>query len=133
MQFWQTLLKNPSGRKSMDNFAIAIEKIPKLVFSNTLENTAWDTAQLSDKSLEKKVLELKQSSDGRDFLIGCRSLIIQLMILKLIDEFQLCIHPVVAGSGLPLFEKINEMTLIKLKKTKIFGSGAVTLYYEPIN
>jgi len=44
MQFWQTLLKNPSGGKSMHNFAIAIEKIPKLVFSNTLENTAWDTA-----------------------------------------------------------------------------------------
>lgn len=133
MQFWQTLLKNPSGEKSMDNFAIAIEKIPKLVFSNTVENTEWDTAQLSDKSLEEKVLELKQSPDGRDFLVGCRSLIIQLMILKLIDEFQLCIHPVVAGSGLPLFEKINEMTLFKLKKTKIFGSGAVTLYYEPIN
>lgn len=117
----------------MDNFAIAIEKIPKLVFSNTVENTEWDTAQLSDKSLEEKVLELKQSPDGRDFLVGCRSLIIQLMILKLIDEFQLCIHPVVAGSGLPLFEKINERTLFKLKKTKIFGSGAVTLYYEPIN
>lgn len=133
MQFWQTLLKNPSGGKSMDNFAIAIEKIPKLVFSNTVENTEWDTAQLSDKSLEEKVLELKQSPDGRDFLVGCRSLIIQLMILKLIDEFQLCIHPVVAGSGLPLFEKINERTLFKLKKTKIFGSGAVTLYYEPIN
>lgn len=133
MQYWQNLLKNPSGEKSIDDFAIAIDKIPKLVFSNTLENTEWDTAQLSDKSLEEKVIELKQSPDGGDILVGCRSLIIQLMNLNLIDEFQLCIHPVVAGSGLPLFENINDKTLFKLKKTKTFGSGAVTLYYEPIN
>jgi CRISPR/Cas system-associated endonuclease/helicase Cas3 len=31
MQFWQTLLQNPSGKKSMDDFAISIDKIPKLV------------------------------------------------------------------------------------------------------
>lgn len=133
MQFWQTLLKNPSGEKSMDDFAIAIDKIPKIVFSNTLENIEWDSAELSDKSLEEKVLELKQSPDGGDILVGCRSLIIQLMNLNLLDEFQLCIHPVVAGSGLPLFENINDRTIFKLKKTKTFSSGAIILYYEPIN
>lgn len=133
MQFWQTLLKNPSGEKSMDDFAIAIDKIPKIVFSHTLKNTEWDSAELSDKSLEEKVLELKQSPDDGDILVGCRSLIIQLMNLNLIDEFQLCIHPIVAGSGLPLFENINDRTIFKLKKTKTFSSGAVTLYYEPVN
>jgi len=132
MQFWQTLLKNPSGEKSMDDFAIAIDKIPKIVFSHTLENTAWDSAQLSDKSLEEKVLELKDSPDGGDILVGCRSLIIQLMNLNLIDEFQLFIHPVIVGSGLPLFENIKDRTLLKLVKTKTFRSGAVLHYYEPV-
>ena len=37
MEYWQTLVKNPSGEKSMDDFAIAIDKIPKIVFSHTLE------------------------------------------------------------------------------------------------
>jgi dihydrofolate reductase len=37
MQFWQTLVENPSGEKSMDEFALAIDKVPKIVFSNTLE------------------------------------------------------------------------------------------------
>lgn len=32
MKFWQTLLENPSGEKSMDNFAVAIDKVPKIVF-----------------------------------------------------------------------------------------------------
>jgi dihydrofolate reductase len=132
MQFWQTLLKNPSGEKSMDDFAMAIDKIPKIVFSHTLKNTEWDSAKLSNKSLEEMVLELKQQR-GRDILVGSRSLIIQLMKLNFIDEYQLCVHPVVAGSGLPLFENINDRTILKLIKTKTFSSGAVTLYYEPTN
>ena len=86
---------------------------------------------MSDRPLEEEVLELKQQS-GKDIFVGSRSLIIQLVNLNLIDEFQLCIHPVIAGSGLPLFENINDRTLLKLIKTKTFGGGAITLYYEPI-
>jgi dihydrofolate reductase len=51
--------------------------------------------------------------------------------LNLIDEYQLCVHPVIAGSGLPLFKDLSEKITLKLVKTKVFGSGAVTLYYEP--
>lgn len=132
MQFWQTLLKNPSGEKTMDDFARAIDKIPKIVFSHTLKNVEWDSATLANRALEEEVLELKQQP-GKDILVGSRSLIIQLMKLNLIDEYQLCIHPVVAGGGLQLFEKLNDRTVLKLLKTKTFSGGAVTLYYEPTN
>jgi dihydrofolate reductase len=130
MQFWQTLLKNPSGEKSMDDFAIAIDKLPKIVFSHTLKSTEWDSAKLANNTIKEEILELKKQS-GKDILVGSRSLIIQLMKLNLIDEFQLCIHPVVEGSGLPLFENINDRTILKLIKTKTFSGGAVILYYEP--
>lgn len=135
MKYWQTLVKNPSGDKTMDEFALAMDQIPKIVFSHTLKNAEWDSAQLSDQPPEAVVLELKHSSnDGRkDIFVGSRSLIIQLMKLNLIDEYQLCIHPVVARSGLPLFENINDRTVFKLIKTKTFGGGAVVLYYEPTN
>ena len=133
MQYWQTLLKNPSGEKTMDDFAVAMDKISKIFFSRTLKNTdpiatGWGSAKLSNKSLEEMVLELKQLP-GRDILVGSRSLIIQLMKLNLIDEYQLCLHPVVAGGGLSLFENINDKILLKLMKTKIFSSGAILLYY----
>ena len=131
MQYWQTLLKNPSGEKSMDDFAIAIDKTPKIVFSQKLKNTDWDSAKLSNKPIEEEVLELKHQS-GKDIFVCSRSLIIQLMKLNLIDEYQLCVHPVIAGSGLPLFENLNQRTILQLIKTKTFSGGAVTLYYEPI-
>ena len=130
MEFWRTLLENPSEDKSMNDFAQVINKIPKIVFSRTLKNVDWKSAAIAKRDLKEEVLELKQQS-GKDILIGSRSLIIQLMKLNLINEYQLCIHPVVAGNGLPLFENINDRTILKLIKTYTFGGGAVTLYYEP--
>src|SRR6186713_2568655 len=78
MQFWQTLLKSPSDDKSMNDFAISINKIEKLVFSNTLNDTGWDTAKLANRPLEEEVLKLKQLP-GKDIFIGSRSLIVQLL------------------------------------------------------
>lgn len=130
MQYWQMLLKNPSGEKDMDDFAAAIDKIPKIVFSHTLKDTGWDSAELSNKPLEEKVIELRQQA-GKDILVGSRSLIVELTNLNLIDEYQLCIHPVIIGKGLPLFDKINDRTVFKLLKTKVFKSGAIILYYKP--
>jgi len=132
MEFWRTLLDNPSEEKSMNDFATAIDKIPKIVFSHTLKSMDWNSATIAKRDLKETVLELKQQS-GKNILVGSRSLIIQLMKLNLIDEYQLCVHPVVAGSGLPLFENINDRTILKLIKTKSFSGGAVTLYYEPTN
>lgn len=130
MQFWQELIKNPSGEKSMDDFAKSIDSIPKIVFSRTLQSTDWSSATLSDQSIEEKVLALKQQP-GKDIFVGSRSLIIQLMNLNLLDELQLCIHPVIVGNGLPLFENINDRIVLNLTKTKTFSGGGIIHYYEP--
>lgn len=131
MEFWQTIIENPSEEKSMNEFAIAIDNIPKIIFSNTLENISWKSAKLATKELEKEVLELKQQT-GKDILVGSRSLIIQLINLNLIDEFQICIYPMIEGKGLLFFDKIKNRTIFRLLKTKIFGSGAIVMYYQPI-
>lgn len=62
MQFWQILIKNPSEEKSMNDFAVAIDNIPKIVFSNMLKDTGWNSATLSNTPLEEMVLELKATS-----------------------------------------------------------------------
>ena len=130
MQFWQTLLTNPSDKKSMNDFAYSINKIEKIVFSSTLTETGWDTAKIANRPLEETVLELKQQS-GKDILIGSRSLIIQLLNRNLIDEFQICIHPMIEGKGLRLFDQIEGRIIFKLNKTKSLNSGVTIMYYEP--
>ncbi len=38
--------------------------------------------------------------------------------LNLMDEYQLCIHPVVVGKGLPLFKNISDRTIFTRLKTR---------------
>lgn len=130
MEFWRTFLENPSEEQSMNDFATAIDHIPKIVFSGTLNNVEWKSATIAERGLKETVLALRQQS-GKDIFVGSRGLIIQLIELNLIDELQLCIYPVVEGKGLPLFENISDRTIFNLVKTKTFSSGAILLYYEP--
>ncbi|MDM1047808.1 dihydrofolate reductase family protein [Sphingobacterium hotanense] len=131
MQYWQTMLLHPSDEQELNEFAKSIDKIPKIVFSQTLKKTNWETAEIATKPLVEVINELMKE-EGKDILIGSRSLIIQLMNLNLIDELQLCIHPVIAGPGISLFEDIENRTVFQLKKTKNFNNGAIILYYSPI-
>jgi dihydrofolate reductase len=87
---------------------------------------------LKKGGIREEVLELKQSGNGgKDIVVGSPGLIAALTQLNLIDEYQLCVHPVIAGDGLPLFKNINDKAILKLLKTKTFGSGTIALYYEP--
>ena len=129
MEFWPTLVKNPSGIPSMDEFAVVMDQVPKIVFSHTLKNLDWHSAHLAEGDLTDVVDKLKQQP-GKDIFIGSPSLIVQGTNLNLIDEYQLCIHPVLAGKGLPLFKNIQVAPILTLLKTKSLGSGAVVMYYE---
>src|SRR4029450_483033 len=44
--YWPTVVKNPTGNKPTDEFALAIQDISKIVFSHTLKNVGWENAQL---------------------------------------------------------------------------------------
>jgi dihydrofolate reductase len=131
--YWPSVVKNPTGNKPMDEFAVLIDNISKIVFSRTLKNVDWKNTKLKREVIKKEILELKQSRDGgsKDILVGSPSLIVAFAQLDLIDEYQLVVHPVVLGSGLPLFKNVRDRINLTLLKTKTFGCGAVALYYQP--
>jgi dihydrofolate reductase len=130
MEYWKSVVENPTGNKSMDEFAAAIDNISKIVYSRTLENVDWKNTSIAKELVKEEILELKQQ-EGRNILVGSPSLIVALAGLDLIDEYQLVVQPIVLGSGLPLFKSISARIDLKLLKTKTFGCGAITLYYEP--
>lgn len=128
MEYWKSVLKDPTGNKVTDEFAVIIDNIPKIVFSHTLKHLDWDTASLAKDGLEEELLELTQQ-EGKDILVGSPGLITSLTQVGLIDEYQICIHPVLAGNGLTLFKNLKESMFLTLLKCKTFASGAVVLYY----
>ncbi len=126
--YWPSVVKNPTGNKPMDEFAVLIDNISKIVFSRTLKNFDWQNTQLKKEVIKEDILELRRKS-GKNILVGSPSLIVALTQLELIDEYQFCVQPIVLGSGLPLFKNVRDRVNLKLFKTKTFGCGAVTLYY----
>lgn len=91
MEFWPTLVANPSGNEAMDEFAVAMDEIHKIVYSRTLEKVEWKTTELKHELIKDEIVELKQQP-GKPILVGSPSLIVQLANLGLVDEFQLAIH-----------------------------------------
>jgi dihydrofolate reductase len=131
MEYWKTVVDNPTGNKSMDDFAAAIDDVQKIVYSRTLENVDWKNTELKREIVKDEILDLKQQA-GNNIFVGSPSLIVALGKLGVIDEYQISIQPTVVGGGLPLFKNITDRIDLKLLKSKTFGCGAVTHYYEPV-
>jgi dihydrofolate reductase len=134
--YWPSVVKNPTGNNPMDDFAVLIDNISKIVFSRTLKNVdpiiiGWKNTELKKEIIKEEILELKQQA-GKNILAGSPSLIVALAQLDLIDEYQLAVQPTILGTGLPLFKNIKDRIDLKLLKTKTFGCGAVAHYYESI-
>jgi len=128
--YWPSVVKKPTGNKAMDEFSVLIDNIPKIVFSRTLKTVDWKNTKLKNEVTREEILELKQQP-GKNIVVGSPSLIVALMKLDLIDEYQLGVQPIVLGSGLSLFKNVKDRTNLRLLKTKTFNCGAVILYYEP--
>lgn len=126
--YWPLVVKNPSGNKSTDDFAVLIDNVQKIVFSRTLKSVSWKNARL-EKELTKGIIQELKEEKGKDIFAGSPGMIAALTEMDLIDEYHLCIHPLILGKGLVLFKDISRQVDLRLQKTKTFGSGAVVLYY----
>ncbi|MCE3294631.1 MAG: dihydrofolate reductase [Crocinitomicaceae bacterium] len=127
--YWPDIVKNPTGNKPTDEFAVLIDNIPKIVFSRTLEAVTWKNTTLKNEIIPEEILELRQQ-DGLPVFVGSPGLIASFTQLDLIDEYQISVHPSILGKGLQLFKNIDHKIDLKLTKTKTFACGAVCLYYE---
>ena len=128
--YWPSVVKNPTGNKPMDDFAILIDNISKIVFSRTLQNVEWKNTILKKEIIKEEIIDLKKQT-GNDIGVGSPSIIVALTQLNLIDEYQLAVQPTILGNGLPLFKNLTNTVDLTLLKTKTFGCGVVVHYYEP--
>ena len=53
--YWPSVVKNPTSNKPMDEFAVLIDNISKIVFSRTLGTVHWKNAIVKKESLKKKL------------------------------------------------------------------------------
>jgi dihydrofolate reductase len=112
-----------------ERFARTIDAAKKYVVSSTLDRVDWN-AELVRGDLGKAVQQLKRES-GKGLLTGGVTLPLALAELGLIDEYELVVHPRIAGHGPTLFAGLSKRVDLKLVSRLEFGSGAVAMRYEP--
>jgi dihydrofolate reductase len=128
MVYWDTAEKDPSNPEYVLEFARIWKTIRKIVFSKTLEHVQGN-ATLSRGNIAEEVIKLK-AQPGKDMSVGGATIASALGRLGLIDEYQLFIHPVVLGSGTPMFQASDHKIELQSIETRTFGSGVVLLRYQ---
>ena len=130
--YWPAAATNPSTSKSDLEIADKMNNLPKIVFSKTLQEVEWNNSRLVKENIAEEISKMKQQP-GKDMVIfGSGSIVSTFMQHGLIDEYRIIVNPVVLGNGKPLFKGINDKHNLKLLKTRVFSSGIVILFYEPV-
>jgi dihydrofolate reductase len=115
---WAGFWPNASGP-----FAQPMNEIPKVVVSNSLQAVDWAGTTIASGDLTDVVTRLKQEHPSGYLLAqGGVRFARSLVETGLVDEYRLVVHPVVLGSGEPLFTA--PLTIEPISVTT-FSAGAV--------
>ena len=129
---WVPVLEDPNAPQAMKALARELTAMTKIVFSERLKESAWENTEFFAGKLIDVVKKLKEGK-GKDILVmGSGTIVQQLAVEGLIDEYLFIVSPVVAGAGKPLFKNLKQQNL-KLLNTKSFDSGNVVLHYKRVN
>ncbi|WP_055535635.1 dihydrofolate reductase family protein [Streptomyces graminilatus] len=133
--FWPTADSDPGPgpdmTEAMVEFAGIWRDIPKYVFSRTLEHADWNTTIVREVVPED--IRAMKEQPGGDLAVSGAELVAEFMRHDLVDEFHLCVHPVLLGRGRPLFHESDHLTRLRLTETRTFGNGVVLLRHERVS
>ena len=104
-------------------------KLKEYVFSTTLKEVRPGALLIQGNT--KEIVEKIKNEPGKDiWLFGGASLTTSFLNLNLIDEISLAIHPIILGSGKPLFSDLKNRISLHLIDTKTYSSGLVSVSYR---
>lgn len=114
--------------KATGNVADMMNTLEKAVATRTLDEAAWNNTRLLKGDAVEAVKALKAEDGGDIFVFGSADLLASLLAAGLVDEYRLCLAPVVLGAGNPLF-KPGHRVQMRLESARPLKTGGVVLTY----
>lgn len=106
-----------------------MNSIEKAVATRTLDAATWNNTRLLKGDAVEAVRGLK-AEDGKDiYVFGSADLLASLLATGLVDEYRLCVVPVVLGRGNPLFKPQDQQIRMRLESARPLTTGGVILTY----
>ena len=139
-EYWKTIDTIVMGRKTYEVSLKLSEGggnphagMKTYVFSRTLKKSQDETVEIIGTDAAEFVRDLK-NREGKDIcVLGGGLLAKSLFEANLIDEIGFNIHPVLLGSGIPLFHEMNHQIDLELLDCKVFKNGCVLVSYRVKN
>lgn len=135
--YWKTIDTVVMGRKTYEA-GLKMTKgkgnpysgMKAYVFSRSLKPHKQGDIEVVSRDAVKFIQQLKRA-DGEDICVmGGGEFARSLFDADLIDEIGFSIHPVLLGSGIPLFHEMKRQIELELLKCKRFKNGCVYVSYR---
>ena len=125
--YWAGVAANPNDPENSAGKKFTDTK--KVVFTKTLEQSAWENTDLAKGHIVDEINKLK-NQEGRDIIAyGGATFVSSLIKHGLIDEFHLIVNPTAIGRGLTIFNELQGKQKFKLVRSGFYDCGIVVLTY----
>jgi dihydrofolate reductase len=126
---WPTAADKPDATKSMVRYSTWYNAADKIVVSKTLlPSETVNTIIINDNFLPE-IKKLKQQEGKTILVFGSPSVVHSLLEFDLIDSIWIIVHPVIFGSGILLFEKLQKIISLDLITSKKLSNGTLCNNY----
>jgi len=127
-EYWQS----EDAKTSDPDIAEGMDNAPKAVVSTTLKSADWKNTRLL-RSIDDVAALKTEVGDKNIFIFGSAKLTSALRRAGLIDEYRLCVAPMLLGKtgGAPMFKPEDERQRLDLIKAEPISGGGVLLFYRP--
>ncbi|MDQ2935907.1 MAG: dihydrofolate reductase family protein [Acidobacteriota bacterium] len=135
-EFWKTIDTVVMGRRTyevalrMGSGYPASPKVKNYVFSRTMKEKPGSGVEIISEDAAEFVRSLKNQKGEDICVMGGGLLAKPLFEASLIDELGFNIHPVLLGSGIPLFHEMKNQIDLELLECKPFRNGCVMVRYR---
>jgi dihydrofolate reductase len=126
VDFWPTADQEPDCPAPMRDFAGIYREMPKIVYSSTYDDTAWNTTIA--RTVDPAEIQRLKEQPGKALGVGGADLIASFAKHDLIDEWRLYVVPVVLGAGRRLFPDGVRIPL-RLTESRTFDNGSILTRY----
>ena len=128
VQFWPTA----QAKQQMPEVAEGMNRMPKYVFSRTLDRPTWTNTTVLKGDLVEAMRRAKKNGGPDMVILGSGSIIPPLVDAGLVDSLTLVVVPVVLGTGRTMFEGARKQPrFVADGQPRPFKNGNVVLSYHP--
>jgi dihydrofolate reductase len=125
---WPDFANDASAPDYMREYGNIWVNAPKVLVSRSRSEAGYNTRVVTGADAIEQLADIRSHTDG-DIGVGGPTLATQLHDAGLLDELLIFTHPVVLGSGRPLFDHLDRPLELQLLETAEFEQGVTMRRY----